>query len=158
MGPVEFRRLALELPEASEASHMGHPDFRVGGKIFATLGYPSPGWGMVKLPPDQQDLFIHLRPDAFVPAKGAWGRGGATQVNLRIAPRAMVRRALLAAWRNTAPKALAGQIEDGASSVPRKKTSGAGKKRGTKERSGHDGHRATQPAARSRSRRTRTSD
>jgi len=53
----EFRRIALSLPQASEAAHMGHPDFRVGGRIFATLGYPRSGWRMVKLTPEQQELF-----------------------------------------------------------------------------------------------------
>ena len=104
----EFRRLALKLPETSEVGHMGHPDFRVRGKIFATLGYPSSGWGMVKLTPDQQDVFIHLDA-AFVPAKGAWGLRGGTTVSLKAAPKAMVREALLAAWRNTAPKSLVQQ-------------------------------------------------
>ena len=54
----DFRRLALELPGASEMSHMGHPDFRLGGKIFATLGYPDASWGMVKLTPEQQAAWI----------------------------------------------------------------------------------------------------
>ena len=53
-----FRRLALSLPEATESAHMGHPDFRVRGKIFATLGSPDDGWGMVKLTPEQQDAFV----------------------------------------------------------------------------------------------------
>jgi hypothetical protein len=104
----EFRRLALKLPEASEVGHMGHPDFRVRGKIFATLGYPASGWGMVKLTPEQQDVFIHID-EAFVAAKGAWGARGGTTVNLRGAPKDVVREALLAAWRNTAPKSLVRQ-------------------------------------------------
>ena len=102
----EFRRMALSLPGASESSHMAHPDFRVGGKIFATLGSPSAGWGMVKLTPEQQELFGHLEPEAFVPAKGAWGRGGATLVKLGTASKSLVRQALLEAWSNTAPKSL----------------------------------------------------
>ena len=101
-----FRRLALSLPGASESSHMAHPDFRVGGKIFATLGSPSAGWGMVKLTLEQQELFGHLDPETFVPAKGAWGRGGATHVKLGTASRSLVRKALLEAWGNTAPKSL----------------------------------------------------
>lgn len=103
-----FRRLALSLPETSEVGHMGHPDFRVGGKIFATLGYPASGWGMVKLNVEQQDVFIHLNA-AFVPVKGKWGLRGATSVNLRAAPRKLVDEALLAAWKNTAPKSLVRQ-------------------------------------------------
>lgn len=112
MGVDEFRRMALSLPEATESAHMAHPDFRVHGKIFATLGYPSHGWGVVKLLPDQQELFVSLKPGAFVPAKGAWGARGATSVKLRVAPKALVRQALVAAWRNTAPKSLARQYED----------------------------------------------
>ena len=106
MKESEFRRMALSLPGASESSHMAHPDFRVGGKIFATLGFPSVGWGMVKLTPEQQELFGHLEPEGFVPAKGAWGRGGATPVKLGDASKSLVRKALLEAWGNTAPKSL----------------------------------------------------
>jgi uncharacterized protein YdeI (YjbR/CyaY-like superfamily) len=105
----EFRRLALELPEAVESAHMGHPDFRVRGKIFATLGHPAQGWGMVKLNRDQQELFIGFDPEAFVAVAGAWGRRGATSVKLGAAPRRLVREALAAAWHNTAPPALARQ-------------------------------------------------
>ena len=106
MSADEFRRLALSLPEAAEASHMDHPDFRVRGKIFATLGYPSDGWGMVKLTATDQQLLVLADPEVFVPAKGAWGRRGATTVLLRAAKKSTVREALVAAWRNTAPKTL----------------------------------------------------
>jgi len=101
-----FRRLALRMPEAEEAGHMGHPDFRVGGRIFATLGYPDKGWGMVKLMPDQQEAFVAAEPAVFAPAKGAWGRRGATIVLLRLAKPPSVRVALATAWRNVAPRAL----------------------------------------------------
>jgi hypothetical protein len=104
----EFRRMALSLPETAEVSHMGHPDFRVRGKIFATLGYPADGWGMVKLTATDQQLLVLAEPDVFVPAQGAWGRRGATIVRLRAAKKSTVRKALAAAWRNTAPKTLAG--------------------------------------------------
>jgi len=107
----DFRRMALTLPEASEAAHMGHPDFRVRGKIFATLGYPANGWGMVKLTPKQQRPLVQEEPEVFVPAKGAWGRLGATCVRLRAARKSAVRKALVAAWCNTAPKPLARQFE-----------------------------------------------
>jgi hypothetical protein len=76
----EFWKMALNLPEASEGSHMGHPDFRVGGKIFATLGVPGSGWGMVKLTPDEQELLVQIEPEGFQPVKGGWGRQGATNV------------------------------------------------------------------------------
>jgi len=102
----DFRKLALALPGAEERGHMGHPDFRAGGKIFATLGYPREGWGMVKLFPDQQEKFVASDPDAFVPVKGAWGKRGATSVNLRAAKKTAVREALALARQNTAPKKL----------------------------------------------------
>jgi hypothetical protein len=87
----EFRDLALALPEAIEAAHMGHPDFRVRGKIFATLG-PDEAWGMVKLTPEQQALFVRTEPDAFQPIKGGWGRRGCTQVTLEAATEPAVRQ------------------------------------------------------------------
>lgn len=101
----EFRTLALSFPESSEGAHMSHPDFRVGGKIFASLG-PKEAWGMVKLKPDQQAQFIAGAPNVYKPASGAWGRQGCTIVNLDEAVKTTVRQALIAAWRNTAPKRL----------------------------------------------------
>jgi hypothetical protein len=101
-----FRKLALELPEAVEGAHMGHPDFRVGGKIFATLGYPDMGWGMVKLAPDQQEVFVRTHPAVFSPVPGGWGDRGATRVELRAARAGALRDALFEAWRNAAPKRL----------------------------------------------------
>ncbi len=106
-----FRRLALTLPEAIESAHMGHPDFRVGGKIFATLGYPDASRGMVKLSPEQQELFVRVAPDAFAPAKGAWGRSGSTIVVLKRAKIATLHDAMLAAWRNVAPKRLSASLD-----------------------------------------------
>jgi len=111
MTPKEFRKFALSFPEASEAAHMGHPDFRVGGKIFATLG-PDETWGMVKLSAEEQASFIRAEPDAFHPASGAWGRRGCTIVRLRQADRRTVRQALIAAYRNTAPEQLVQQYEE----------------------------------------------
>lgn len=102
----DFRRLALSLPEVAEASHMGHPDFRVVGKIFATLNHPRPGWGMVSLTPEQQELFVRAEPKAFRAVEGGWGRKGATNVQLRSARKAAVHEALIMAWRNRAPKRL----------------------------------------------------
>jgi hypothetical protein len=106
----EFRKLALEFPEATEAAHMDHPDFRVRGKIFATLG-PGEEWGMVKLTADQQALFVRTAPGVFKPASGAWGRRGATIVQLENADELTVRQALSLAWRNTAPKGLVREHE-----------------------------------------------
>ena len=107
----DFRRLALSFPEATENEHMDHPDFQVRGKIFATLGYPDERWGMVKLMPDQQVDFAIAEPEAFVPVKGAWGRRGATNVLLRSAKSASVKKALGLAWRSAAPKQLAEDLE-----------------------------------------------
>jgi hypothetical protein len=101
-----FRQIALSLPEASESSHMDHPDFRVRGKIFATLGYPDQGWGLVKLTPEQQTSLVRTAPAVFVPAKGAWGRRGSTSVRLDIVDQVTLSSALVAAWRNVAPKRL----------------------------------------------------
>jgi len=107
----QFRKMALSLPETTEAAHMQHPDFRVAGKIFATLGYPDKSWGMVKLSPKQQALFVDAKPAVFVRVKGAWGRQGATGVDLRTVTRDALRKALEAAWANTAPKRLAARIQ-----------------------------------------------
>ncbi len=106
MTAEEFRRLALALPEATEQSHMDHPDFRVGGKIFATLGYPDDARAMVKLLDEQQDALTRARPDIFSAVPGGWGRRGATYVALDAADEAMAYDALLMAWQNTAPKKL----------------------------------------------------
>jgi hypothetical protein len=108
----EFRSLALELPEAVEAEHMGHPDFRVGRKIFATLGPAPHEWGMVKLTPDLQRDYVRDEPNVFEPFAGAWGKRGCTKVYLDEAQPASVREALIAAWRNTAPKKLADTLPD----------------------------------------------
>jgi hypothetical protein len=111
MTAKDFRRMALSFPEAIESSHMDHPDFRVGGKIFATLGYFDKGWGMVKLMPDQQEEFVKAEPKVFVPAKGHWGRRGATCVHLKGAKKTALRKALVSAWLNTAPKRLAAKFQ-----------------------------------------------
>jgi len=104
MTPAAFRRLALNLPATIESAHMGHPDFRVGGKIFATLGYPNAGFAMVALTPEQQELFVRTEPKTFVPVPGGWGKKGSTHVMLRVAKQAAVREALSVAWRNRAAK------------------------------------------------------
>jgi hypothetical protein len=103
----DFRKLALSFPEAIESAHMHHPDFRVRGKIFATLGYPDKDWAVVKLTPDEQRHFIQGDAKVFQPVKGAWGQRGNANVYLPAAKIEIVREALTAAWRNTAPKHLA---------------------------------------------------
>jgi hypothetical protein len=100
----EFRKLALEIPTAVERAHMNHPDFRVAGKIFASLRVPDENWGMVKLTPQQQRKFIENAPDVFKPCSGAWGRQGATNVYLAAAKAGIARSALDTAAKNVASK------------------------------------------------------
>ena len=107
----EFRNLATALPEAVESAHMGHPDFRVRKKIFATLG-PREAWGMVRLTPNQQSELITASPNMFEPIAGAWGAGGATKVLLETATEGLVRRALIMAWRNVAPAKMLKLLEE----------------------------------------------
>src|SRR5438105_10030201 len=102
----DFRRIALSLPGASESAHMGHPDFRVSGKIFATLGYTNEESGVIILPPDEQGRIVRAHPAIFMPIKGAWGRQGSTQVNLAAVDAATLRSAMVAAWRKKAPARL----------------------------------------------------
>src|SRR5436305_10745698 len=102
----EFRKIALSLPETAERAHMRHPDFRVSGKIFATLGYPDKTRGMVKLSPEDQHYFSKDHPETFVPVKGAWGKRGATSVVLKLAKKDVLSKALHAAWQFNAPKRL----------------------------------------------------
>ena len=106
MTASDFRRFALSLPEAEESAHMSHPDFRVGGKIFATLGYPDADHGMVILPPEEQAHFVKTFPKVFRPAKGAWGKRGSTSVSLSAVDKMTLKRAMEIAWRNRAPKDL----------------------------------------------------
>lgn len=106
MTAAEFRRAALSLPEAEESAHMSHPDFRVDGKIFATLGYPDEEHGMVVLPTEEQARLVKAHPKIFSPAKGAWGKNGSTTVRLEAIDKATLKRALEIAWRKRAPKDL----------------------------------------------------
>jgi hypothetical protein len=93
----QFRRLALGLEGVVESEHMNHPDFRVGGKIFASL-QPGLKQGMVSLSPDEQARFVEEAPTMFAPVAGAWGRGGATSVLLAVADQERVGEALTLAW------------------------------------------------------------
>ena len=106
MTAAEFRHIALSFPEAEESAHMSHPDFRVGGKIFATLGYPDQEHGMVVLPPEEQARLVKAHPKIFSPAKGAWGKQGSTVIRLEAIDKATLQRALQIAWRKRAPKDL----------------------------------------------------
>src|SRR3979490_2339071 len=100
MTPDDFRRIALSMPGAIESSHMGHPDFRAAGKIFATLGPPGKVWAMVKLTPEQQRDFVAQDPAMFAPGKGGWGRSGATNIELGAVEEAVLRGGGLWAWVN----------------------------------------------------------
>jgi hypothetical protein len=106
--------LALALPEAVEQGHMGHPDFRVGGKIFAGLDHAG-ARATVKLTPDQQDVLMSAEPGIFVPCNGAWGVKGWTYLTLEAADGSLAASALRLAWRNTAtPRIIARSGEAGA--------------------------------------------
>ena len=120
----EFRRIALGMDGAIERAHMGHPDFRVNGRIFATL-HADLRHGMVKLTPDQQQLFVQAQPGVFTLEAGAWGRAGCTRVRLDEVDEDTLGEVMTLAWRNSRqPSARAGRAK-------------------------------TRPTARSRSRRTR---
>ena len=95
----DFRRLALSLEGAEEGSHMGAADFRVGGRIFATLAHERQGYGNLMLTPEQQTDFVRELPDVFLPVAGGWGRSGSTHIRLAQASEDVLAGALLAAWK-----------------------------------------------------------
>jgi hypothetical protein len=97
----DFRRLALDLNDAIEGAHMGHPDFRANGRIFASLT-AAEDWAVVMITPEEQKVLLESDPDVFVPAAGAWGRQGCTKVWLAAARKADVRGALTLAWERIA--------------------------------------------------------
>lgn len=99
MDAEDFRRIALSLEGAVEGSHMGAPDFRVGGRIFATLASQRQGYGNLMLTPEQQADFIAEEPDVFLPVAGGWGRMGATHVRLDAVNEDLLAGALRTAWR-----------------------------------------------------------
>ena len=104
MTPAAFRKLALALDGASESAHGGHPDFRAGGRVFATMGYPDKAWAMVKLTPDQQEMLCAAEPAMFRPVKGGWGLRGATNLKLAAADQRTAKSALAMALRNVTEK------------------------------------------------------
>jgi hypothetical protein len=95
----DFRRIALSLEGADESSHMGSPDFRVGGRIFATLASQSKGFGNIALTPEQQAAFVEELPDVFLPVHGGWGRMGMTHVRLAVVTQDVLEGALRTAWK-----------------------------------------------------------
>jgi hypothetical protein len=109
MKAADFRRIALSLEGAEEGAHMGSPDFRVGGRIFATLASQKQGYGNLMLTSEQQAEFVAEQPDVFVPIAGGWGRMGMTHVKLAAANEDLLSGALRAAWKlrlekNAAPR------------------------------------------------------
>src|ERR1043166_9361168 len=104
MTAEKFRSIALRIPGAVESAHQGHPDFRLNGKIFATLGYPDEKWAMVRFTPEQQRKFLKRAPSVFEPASGAWGRSGSTHVRLAAAGVGLAREALELAKENVTGK------------------------------------------------------
>ena len=99
MDAEDFRRIALSLDGAEEGSHMGAADFRVGGRIFATLASQSQGYGNLKLTPEQQAAFVEELPEVFVPIAGGWGRMGMTHIRLAAANEDVLAGALRTAWK-----------------------------------------------------------
>jgi hypothetical protein len=104
MSAARFRKIALSLPDALEGAHHGHADFRIGKRVFATLGYPDDKWGMVQLSVEQQSVLVEAEPEIFRPVPGAWGKGGATNVRLAKADPTTLKSALAMAWQNIASK------------------------------------------------------
>lgn len=99
MTPSDFRRIALSLEGAEECSHMGQADFRVGGRIFATLAAEKQGFGNLMLSPEQQAAFVGDRPDVFLPVPGGWGKNGATHIRLAAASEDVLAGALRTSWK-----------------------------------------------------------
>ena len=97
---ADFRRIALSFEGAEESSHMGNPDFRVGGRIFATLASEKQGYGNLKLTCEQQAAFVAEAPDVFLPIPGGWGRMGMTHIVLADASEDVLTGALRTAWQN----------------------------------------------------------
>jgi hypothetical protein len=117
MDETDFRRIALAMRGTVESAHMGHPDFRVNNRIFATLHHDRV-FGMVNLTPEQQQEYIAAHPQAFAPESGAWGRGGSTRVRLAAVDEETLGEALTLAWQNT--------VNKGAPAAKRKRPSTAG--------------------------------
>ena len=123
MTAKDFRRIALSLPGAEESSHMGSPDFRVGGRIFATLASLDQGYGNLMLDPGQQAAFVDDMPDVFLPIAGGWGRMGATHIRLAAATEECLAGALRVAW----------ELRSEKNGKPRRKASPAPRSRCRKE-------------------------
>jgi len=104
MNAADFRRIALSLPGAEEGSHMGSADFRVGGRIFATLAAQKLGYGNLMLDLEHQTAFVEEQPEVFLPISGGWGRMGMTHIRLAEANEDLLTGALRTAWKLRADK------------------------------------------------------
>jgi hypothetical protein len=116
MNVADFRRIALSLPGAEESWHMGQPDFRVDGRIFATLASAKQGYGNLMLTLEQQSAFIEEMPEVFLPIPGGWGRMGMTHIRLSEASEEVLHGALHTAWKL--------RVEKNAKSGKKKRTPG----------------------------------
>ena len=125
----DFRRLALALDGAIESAHMGHPDFRAHGRIFATIQHDA-AWGALMLTPEQQQSFLRDYPDAFKPAAGAWGASGSTLVHFASIDEDTMGEALTLCWQNAAAKSAAKTTRRSKGGMGR--TGGTAKKRKTR--------------------------
>ena len=124
MKVADFRRIALSLPGAEESSHMGQPDFRVGGRIFATLASAKQGYGNLMLTLEQQQAFVEEAPEVFLPIAGGWGRMGMTHIRLDAAQEDVLYGALHTAWKLRVEK----NAKSGRKNPPSKARVGAAKK------------------------------
>ena len=124
MNAADFRRIALSLEGAEEGSHFGAPDFRVGGRIFATLAAEAQGYGNLMLAPEQQAAFVAEAPDVFLPIPGGWGRNGATHIKLAAAHQDVAFGALQTAWKLRIEKNRS-TTRKARQTTPKKKTSRA---------------------------------
>jgi hypothetical protein len=122
MTAADFRRIALSFEGAEEGSHMGAVDFRVGGRVFATLASVKDGYGNLMITPEMQAAFIEDAPELFLPIHGGWGRMGMTHIRLAVATRDELTGALHAAWTL--------RVEKNAGTRPRKRAPAAGTKAG----------------------------
>jgi hypothetical protein len=129
MNAKDFRRIALSFEGAEESSHMGQPDFRVGGRIFATLASQHLGYGNLMLTPEQQETFVQELPEVFLPVAGGWGRMGATHIRLAVANEDVLRGALHTAWKLRLEKnAKSGKKSPTIAKLKRQKSKRVGKK------------------------------